>query len=96
MIIDAHQGLQTEVLSLSKVVIQNHMALDVLTSKEGEVCIIINQTCCSYINQEKWVETDIHQIWEKTKILHIVIQDATSWGFTNIWGKITSSLPNTH
>ncbi|NWS34943.1 SYCY1 protein, partial [Polioptila caerulea] len=48
--IDALQGLQTEVSSLSKVVIQNRMALDLLTAKEGGVCIIIYQTCCSYIN----------------------------------------------
>ncbi|NWR48730.1 ERVV2 protein, partial [Regulus satrapa] len=64
------------------------------TAKEGGVCIIINQTCCSYINQEKWVETDIYTIWENTKILHMVAQDDTSWGFTNIWEKLTSWLPN--
>ncbi|NWH83019.1 ERVV2 protein, partial [Piaya cayana] len=64
------------------------------TAKEGGVCMVINQTCCSYINQKNRVETDINQIWEKTKILHMVTQDNTSWGFTNVWEKLTSWLPN--
>lgn len=75
--VDALQGLQTEVPSLSKAAIQNRMASDLLTAKEGGVCVVINQTCCSYINQEKQVETDIHWIWEKTNILHTVTQDDT-------------------
>ncbi|XP_021238396.1 uncharacterized protein LOC110391047 [Numida meleagris] len=43
--IDAIRGLQTEVSTLSKVVLQNRMALDLLSAKEGGVCIIINQSC---------------------------------------------------
>ncbi|NWS73228.1 ERVV2 protein, partial [Crotophaga sulcirostris] len=51
---DAIQGLQQEISSLSKMVGQNRMGL----AKEGGLCMVINQTCCSYINQEKSVETD--------------------------------------
>ncbi|NWS78957.1 ERVV2 protein, partial [Crotophaga sulcirostris] len=56
---DAVQGLQQEISSLSKVVGQNRMGLDILLAKEGGLCMVTNQTCCSYINQEKFVETDL-------------------------------------
>ena len=40
---DAILGLQTEVSSLSQVVLQKGMALDLLTAKEVGVYAIINQ-----------------------------------------------------
>lgn len=49
---DALKGLQEEISSLSKIVLQNRMVLDLLTAKEGGVSVVINQSCCSYINQE--------------------------------------------
>ncbi|NXK28775.1 ERVV2 protein, partial [Arenaria interpres] len=64
------------------------------TAKEGGVCLIINQSCCSYINQEQRIKTDIEQIWQQSKVLHQVSQDDTLLGFSNIWEKLTSWLPN--
>ncbi|NXV39666.1 ERVV2 protein, partial [Rissa tridactyla] len=55
---DAIQGLQIGVNSLSKVVLQNRMVLDLLMIKEGGVCAVINQSCCTYINQEGRIEED--------------------------------------
>uniref|UniRef100_A0A8C3JCQ0 Uncharacterized protein n=1 Tax=Calidris pygmaea TaxID=425635 RepID=A0A8C3JCQ0_9CHAR len=92
--VDAIQGLQTEVSSLGKMVLQNRMALDLIKAKEGGVCLIINQSCCSYINQEKRIETDIARIWQQSKVLHQVSQDDTSLGFSDLWEKLTSWLPN--
>uniref|UniRef100_A0A8C0C0H1 Envelope glycoprotein n=1 Tax=Buteo japonicus TaxID=224669 RepID=A0A8C0C0H1_9AVES len=92
--IDAIRGLQLEIQSLSKVVLQNRMGLDMLLAKEGGLCVVINQTCCTYINQNQRIETDLEEIWEKTKILHEVSQDDTSWGLTGILEKLTSWLPN--
>ncbi|NXK17075.1 ERVV2 protein, partial [Arenaria interpres] len=63
-------------------------------AKEGGVCLIINQSCCSYINQEKRIETDIARIWQQSKVLHQVSQDDTSLGFSDLWEKLTSWLPN--
>ncbi|XP_074003874.1 endogenous retrovirus group V member 1 Env polyprotein-like [Numenius arquata] len=91
---DAIQKLQTEVSSLSKVVLQNRMALDLITAKEGGVCLIINQSCCSYINQEKIIETDVSRIWHQSKVLHQVSQDDASLGFSNPWERLASWLPN--
>ncbi|NXU28059.1 ERVV2 protein, partial [Thalassarche chlororhynchos] len=64
------------------------------TAKEGGVCLIINQSCCSYINQEKRIETDIARIWQQSKVLHQVTQDDTSLGVSELWEKLTSWLPN--
>lgn len=92
--LDAIQGWQTVIYSLSKVVLQNRMALDLLTAKEGGVCIIINQSCCAYVDQNQWVETYLQAIWEQVKVLQQVSLDDTSFGFTNIWNKLTNWLPN--
>ena len=92
--VDAIQGLQVEISSLSKVVLQNRMVLYLITAKEGGVCLIINQSCCSYINQGKRIETDMTQIWQQSNILHQITQDNTSLGFTNLWEKLTSWLPD--
>jgi len=54
------------------------MGLDVLLAKEGGLCMVINQTCCTYVNQNKKIETDLNKIWGKTKMLHQVAQDDTS------------------
>lgn len=88
--VDALQGLQEEISSLSKIVLQNRTVLDLLTAKEGEVCVVINQSCCSYINQEKWVETDIQKIREQSQILHLVTKDIPTWEFSNLWKGLTS------
>ncbi|NXC23333.1 ERVV2 protein, partial [Corythaeola cristata] len=42
---DAILETQTEVTSLSKVVLQNRMASDLLLASQGGVCTIINENC---------------------------------------------------
>ncbi|NWW44618.1 ERVV2 protein, partial [Pedionomus torquatus] len=63
-------------------------------AKEGGLCAVINQSCCTYINQEKWIEMDVQKIWRKPQILHQVAQDDTSLGFLELWEKLTSWLSN--
>uniref|UniRef100_A0A672TFW9 ERVV2 protein n=1 Tax=Strigops habroptila TaxID=2489341 RepID=A0A672TFW9_STRHB len=58
-IIDAIQALQIEVYSLSQVVLQNHMALDLLLASQGDVCTVINTSCCTYIDQSGRISTDL-------------------------------------
>uniref|UniRef100_A0A8C0IJI4 RNase H type-1 domain-containing protein n=1 Tax=Bubo bubo TaxID=30461 RepID=A0A8C0IJI4_BUBBB len=91
---DAIVNLQKEINSLAEVTIQNRMALDLLMAKEGGVCTVINQSCCAFVNREAQIETDVHRIWEASKLFHLRAQDDTSWGFTNLWEKLTSWLPN--
>lgn len=45
---DALGKLQAETDSLAKILIQNCLALDMLTAKEGGAYVLINQSCCAY------------------------------------------------
>ncbi|NWR56988.1 ERVV1 protein, partial [Bucorvus abyssinicus] len=63
-------------------------------ASSGGVCAVINSSCCSYIDQSNHVNTDLEEIWKQVKILHEVMKDDTSWGFEEIWNKLTSWLPN--
>ena len=45
----AIQALNTEQIQMRKVVIQNRMALDILTAAKGGTCAIIKAECCVYI-----------------------------------------------
>ncbi|KAF1601388.1 Endogenous retrovirus group V member 2 Env polyprotein, partial [Eudyptes chrysolophus] len=63
-------------------------------ASQGGMCAVINSSCCSYIDQSKRIETDIKQIWQQAQLLHQVSQDDTSWGFSELWEKLTSWLPN--
>ena len=91
---DALTALQKEISSLEQVTLQNRLGLDLLFAKEGGLCTVIGEHCCTYVNQDKRIEKDLFQIWEKTKILHEVAQDNTSWGFSDLVERLTSWLPN--
>ncbi|NWW24572.1 ERVV2 protein, partial [Falcunculus frontatus] len=56
---DAISALQQEVTSLSKVVKQNRIALDLLLAAKGGVCIVINTSCCVYIDQTLRIQSDL-------------------------------------
>lgn len=47
-----------------------------------------------YVDQSRRISTDLRWIWEQTKVLQEVTRDDTSRGFTDIWKKLTSWLPN--
>ena len=36
--------------SLAKIVLDNHIALDVVLARQGGICAIANISCCEYIN----------------------------------------------
>ncbi|NXQ63383.1 ERVV2 protein, partial [Anthoscopus minutus] len=48
-----------EVHGLSRVVLQNRMALNFLLAAQGGVCTIINTNCCSYIDQSGRINKDL-------------------------------------
>ncbi|NXA98872.1 ERVV2 protein, partial [Melanocharis versteri] len=55
---DAISALHEEGTSLSKVVKQNRMALDLLLASKGGVCTVINSSCCAYTDQTLRIQTD--------------------------------------
>ncbi|NXK33813.1 ERVV2 protein, partial [Piprites chloris] len=56
---DAIAALQEEVHSLSHVVLQNRLALNILLASQGGVCKVINTSCCSYIDQSGRINNDL-------------------------------------
>lgn len=52
-----------------------------------------NQSCL-YIKQDKRIKTDREKVWEQSKLFHLAPMDDTTWGFTDIWDKLTRWLPN--
>ena len=82
--IDATTAVQTEVISLSKVVLQNQMALDLLTAKEAGVCMISNQSCCAYVDETHRVEIDLQTMWEKSQVVLRVTQYKSLADFSGI------------
>ncbi|XP_055556315.1 syncytin-1-like [Falco cherrug] len=91
--IDALKAQQEEISSLSQVVLQNRMTLDLLLADRGGVCTVINTSCCVYVDQSGRVSTDLEEIWKQTKVLHEISEDDVSWGFENLWTTLTSWLP---
>ncbi|NWQ67929.1 ERVV2 protein, partial [Neopipo cinnamomea] len=58
------------------------------------LCVVINQSCCSYVAQDRWIEKNLQTIMDRAKLLHAVTLDDTHWGFSNLWKKLTSWLPD--
>ena len=67
---DISAGLSRSVDSLANVVMDNCLELDYLLAEQGGVCVVINKTCCTYVNNSGRVETNIRKIYEQAEWLH--------------------------
>ncbi|NWR40200.1 ERVV2 protein, partial [Tachuris rubrigastra] len=59
---DVIMALQEEVHSLSGVTaraLQNQMALNFLLDSQGGVCMVINTSCCSFVDQSGRITKDL-------------------------------------
>ena len=63
-------GLSRSVDSFANVVTDNCLTLDYLLAEQGGVCVVINKTCCTYVNNSGRVETNIRKIYEQAEWLH--------------------------
>ncbi|NXL90526.1 ERVV2 protein, partial [Alectura lathami] len=52
--------LQTEISELSKMTLQNRMALDIILASQGGVCTVLNISCCMYVDHSGELLTDVH------------------------------------
>lgn len=48
--------------SLTKVFLDNIIALDYLLTEQGGICAIVNNTCCTWVNISGEVETQLHEV----------------------------------
>jgi hypothetical protein len=54
--------IQKQIDSLAAVVLQNQCGLDVLTAKEGGLCLFLQEECCFYINQSGTLRSEIQEL----------------------------------
>ena len=54
--------IQKQMDSLAAVVLQNWRSLDVLTAKEGGLCLFLQEECYFYVNQSRIVKNKIQEL----------------------------------
>ena len=83
----AISALNAEQIQIRKVVLQNRLALDILTATQGGICAIIHTQCCTYIPDMN--TNAIHF----TKHMNTVIQamDTPKVSVTSVWEALISS-----
>ena len=83
----AISALNAEQIQIRKVVLQNRLALDILTAAQGGTCAIIHTHCCTYIPD---MSTNVTHF---TKLVNKMIQamDTPEASTVSLWEKLTSS-----
>ena len=83
----AISALNAEQIQIRKVVLQNRLALDILTATQGATCAIIHTQCCTYIPDSS---TNITHF---TKHINTMIQavDDPEASVALLWEMLTSS-----
>ena len=73
--------LNDEQIQITKVVLQNRLALDILIVTQGGICAIIHSQCCTYI---KDMSTNVTHF---TKHMNVLIQamDMPEASFALLW-----------
>ena len=80
--------LNNEQIQITKVVLQNRLALDILIATQGGICAIIHSQCCTYIKDM------ITNVTHFTKHMNVLIQamDMPEASTASLWETLTSSL----
>ena len=83
----AISALNAEQAQIKKVVLQNRLALDILTAAQGGTCAIIHTQCCTYIPD---INTNVTHF---TKHMNKMIEamDTPEASFASLWETLTSS-----
>ena len=81
-------ALNAEQVQIRKVVLQNRLALDILTAAQGGTCTIIHTQCCTYIPD---MSTNVTHF---TKHMNKMIKamDTLEASIASLWKTLTSSL----
>ena len=59
---NALNRLSTSLNSLGNVVMDNRLALDYFLDEQGGICVVINKTCCTYVNNSGQIKMNIKKI----------------------------------
>lgn len=70
------------------------MALDILLASLGGVCMVLNVSCCMYVDHTGELLTNVHKIWEICSSMQQIAKDDTSWGFAEIFSWLMSWFPS--
>ena len=80
-------ALNAEQAQIRKVVLQNRLALDILTAAQGGTCAIINTQCCTYIPDMSTKATHFTKHMNKL----IGAMDTPETSIASLWETLTSS-----
>ena len=83
----AISALNAEQVQIRKVVLQNRLALDILTAAQGRTCAIIHTHCCTYIPDMSTNVTHFTKLMNKT----IQAMDTPEASTVSLWEMLTSS-----
>lgn len=77
--------IQKQVESLAAVVLQNRQGLDVLTAKEGGLCLFLQEECRFYVNQSGIVRNKVQEL-QSDRQSFMEREASSSWTLENtIW-----------
>ncbi|XP_060766989.1 uncharacterized protein LOC132874656 [Neoarius graeffei] len=80
----AMEGVRTELTALRLTTVQNRMALDILLAKEGGVCAMVGDMCCTYVpaNDEEHgiIATKVEKMREVARELKLDEYGGSDWG----------------
>ena len=83
----AISALNTDKIQIRKIVLQNRLALDILTAAQGGTCAIIHTQCCIYMPDKS--TNVIHFTKHMNKMIQAM--DTPKASVTSLWKMLTSS-----
>lgn len=90
---DVIVALQEEFRGLACVILQNRLVLDFLLVSQVGMCRVINNSCCSYVDETGRIKKDLAEIWKQTQIFDQGTLRDDSQDFENNNQKLISWLP---
>ena len=83
-------AMSTQLEEVTKVALQNRMALDLILASTGGVCKIIGTECCSYVHSANLSVEDFHK--ENKKAIN-GLRQITSWDMESVFGSWFAGWP---
>lgn len=71
----ALKGLNTSLVSLANIALEDRLTLDNLLAEQCGVCVITNTSYCTYINETRQVEVNIKETHAQAESLHSFAKD---------------------